>query len=288
MPNDTPLFRLSLAQWSLHRMMRGEQLLPLDFPGFVREHFDLDAVEYVNVFFRDRESDPAYLDELKGRCDDAGITSLLIMIDREGDMGHPDDAERAQAVENHHKWVHAAKHLGCHSIRVNAKTDPEQTFEEQQKLAADGLRRLTEYAAQHDIDVLVENHGGLSSNGQWLSGVMRLVDHPRCGTLPDFGNFCFDWSRQDEPDQWYDRYRGVAEMMPFAKAVSAKSNEFDADGNDTRSDYERLLKIVLDAGYRGWIGVEYEGEDPDEIAGVKKTIALLERTRERLISQVTA
>ncbi len=186
------------------------------------------------------------------------------MCDGEGRLGDPDAARRREAVENHRKWLDAARTLGCVSIRVNAASDG--TFDEQQKLAADGLRQLCELAAPLGINVIVENHGGLSSNGQWLAGVMKMVDHPRCGTLPDFGNF-YD----------YDRYQGVADLMPFAKAVSAKSHEFDSEGNESAKDYRRLMKIVTDAGYHSWVGIEYEGKSLSEHEGILATSRLLER-----------
>jgi sugar phosphate isomerase/epimerase len=175
------------------------------------------------------------------------------------------------------RWVEAAKYLGCHSIRVNAQS--QGTPEEQRELASEGLRRLTEFAAGRDINVIVENHGGLSSTGVWLASVIREVDHPRCGTLPDFGNF------QIQEDEWYDRYRGVAELMPFAKAVSAKSHDFDEHGDERHTDYLRMLRIVLDAGYRGYVGIEYEGSEIGEPDGIRKTKALLERTRTRLAEE---
>ncbi len=182
----------------------------------------------------------------------------------------------AQTVENHKQWVDAAKYLGCHSIRVNAGSSG--SFEEQQKLAADGLRRLSEYAAKSDLNVLVENHGGLSSDGSWLAGVMKLVDLDNCGTLPDFGNFFI--SRGDNPRE-YDRYKGVDELMPFAKAVSAKTHDFDAEGNETSTDYERMMKIVLDHGYNGYVGIEYEGSRLSEFEGIRKSKALLEKMQEK-------
>lgn len=272
--DQTPWFRISLAEWSLHRAIFGGKLDALDFPVVARREFGIEAVEYVNQFFFDRARDRAYLGELKRRAEGEGVRSLLIMCDREGRLGDPDPARRRQAVENHYKWVEAARFLGCHSIRVNAAS--EGSYEEQQKLAADGLRQLVEFAAEHELNVLVENHGGLSSNGAWLAGVIRMVDHPRCGTLPDFGNW-----RVDE-DTWYDPYRGLAELMPFAKGVSAKSYDFDAEGNETRLDYVRLLRIVRDAGYRGYIGIEYEGDRLDEMEGIRATKALLERVRTQL------
>lgn len=275
-----PLFGISLAEWSLHRALKAGEMTNLDFPRVAREDFDIDAVEYVNSFFREQVRDREYLADLKSRCDGLGVESLLIMCDGLGQLGNPHAGRRNEAVDNHKPWVHAARFLGCHSIRVNAASSGE--FEEQQKLAADGLRKLVEFAAQGEINVIVENHGGLSSNGAWLAGVMKLVDHPRVGTLPDFGNFCLDWSKREEPEAWYDRYQGVEEMMPFAKAVSAKSHDFDEDGNETNTDYRRMLKIVLDAGYRGRVGIEYEGDELSEPEGIQATKALLELVREEL------
>jgi sugar phosphate isomerase/epimerase len=269
-----PLFKISLAEWSLHRTIFGRKLDHLDFAKTAKREFGLDAVEYVNQFFRDKAEDAKYIAEMKKRAEDAGVRSLLIMIDGEGALGDADEKKRGQAVENHYKWVEAAKTLGCHSIRVNAQSAG--TYDEQLERAADGLRRLTEFAAGREINVIVENHGGLSSNGAWLAAVMKRVSHPRYGTLPDFGNFRLGG------DKWYDRYQGVAEMMPFAKAVSAKSHDFDESGNETKTDYRRMIKVVLDAGYHGYIGIEYEGGRLSEFDGIRATKRLLERVREEL------
>lgn len=301
-----PLFKISLAQWSVNRKIFGGKLqelgweevgyrlqndyqsllnpdyTTLDFPKTARE-LGIDGVEYVNTCLFDKAQDTAYLQELKNVCEGEGVTSLLIMCDAEGALGDPDEAARTQAIENHYKWVEAAAFLGCHSIRVNAQSSG--TYEEQQRLAADGLRRLCEYGNQHNINVLVENHGGLSSNGAWLAGVMDMVDHPRVGTLPDFGNFLITpWGQQ--PEEWYDRYQGVEELMPYAKAVSAKTQAFTEDGNETRTDYYRMMKIVLDAGYRGFVGIEYEGAI-DEMEGIIATRDLLLKVREELAPQYT-
>jgi len=275
-----PLFTISLAQWSLHRALGSGVMTNLDFPSIALKRFGIDAVEYVNSFFKDKARDIAYLKELKARCDDLGVTSLLIMCDGEGALGDADEAKRTKAIENHRKWIEAAKFLGCHSIRVNAQSSG--SYDEQQERAADGLRRLCAIGDEHSINVIVENHGGLSSNGAWLAGAIRRVDHPRCGTLPDFGNFCLDWSRKDDPAAWYDRYKGVAELMPFARAVSAKSYDFDAKGNETTTDYRRMMKIVLDAGYHGRVGIEYEGSKLSEDKGIAATKRLLERVRDEL------
>jgi sugar phosphate isomerase/epimerase len=265
-----------LAQWSLNRQFFGGKLNALDFAKVTKEEFDLDAIEYVNQFFKDKANDEAYLGQLKSRAADHGVKSLLIMVDGEGSLGHGGTAERNKAVLNHHKWADAAKFLGCHSIRVNAATTGNGSFEEKQKLAADGLRSLSEYGAKLGLNVIVENHGGLSSNGAWLAGVMKIVNLPNCGTLPDFGNFNVG------DGKWYDRYQGVAELMPFAKAVSAKSHEFDEKGDEVRTDYRRMMSIVLAAGYHGYVGIEYEGSKVDAYTGIKKTKQLLETVRDEL------
>ncbi len=264
-----PAFQISLAEWSLNKALFGKKLDHLDFPKTAKNDFGINAVEYVNQFFPDKAKDTTYLGELKKRCHDLGVESRLIMIDGEGALGDPDEAKRKQAVENHYKWVEAAKFLGCKIIRVNAQSTG--TYEEQMKLAADGLHRLTEFGASHDIDVIVENHGGLSSNGAWLAGVMKMVNHKRCGTLPDFGNFELGEGKE------YDKYKGVAEMMPYAKAVSAKSFFFDEKGNETTIDYPRMMKIVTDAGYHSFVGIEFEGEKMSEPDGIKATKAILMR-----------
>jgi len=293
------LFKISLAQWSLRRHIFGKRpasrrkkitleerrsllrnspeimlngdISNLDFAHTARQHFDIDAIEYVNMFFFGKARDQKYLNELKNRADDVGVKSLLIMCDLEGAIGDPDPDLRKVAVENHHKWVEAAAFLGCHSIRVNAQSTG--SWDEQRKLAADGLSRLSDYADKYNIDVLVENHGGLSSNGQWLASVMREANHPRLGTLPDFGNFNIS------DDEHYNIYKGVEELMPFARAVSAKSYDFDAQGNETTLDYTRLLRSVTKAGYNGYVGIEYDGTRMSEFDGIRATKTLLEKVR---------
>jgi sugar phosphate isomerase/epimerase len=263
------LFKISLAEWSLHRTLFDGKLDHLDFARTAKNDYGIQAVEYVNQFFKDKARDQKYLAEMKTRASDLGVTSVLIMIDDEGAIGDADQAKRKQTIENHYKWVDAAKYLECHAIRVNAQS--EGSWDEELERAADGLRRLTEFAAQREISIIVENHGGLSSNGQWLAAVMKKVNHPRCGTLPDFGNF-----------REYDRYQGVKELMPFAKGVSAKSGEFDEQGNDVRIDYRRMMKIVVDAGYRGHVGIEYSGNKLSEPEGIRATKRLLEKIRSEL------
>ena len=267
-------FQISLAQWSLHRTLRSGELDNLDFAKITRERFGLTGVEYVNSFFRDKVGDFEYLGEMKRRAADQGVQSLLIMIDGEGQLAHQDDAQRRRAIENHFKWLAAAAFLGCHSIRVNAAGGGDPA--EAQKRAADSLVRLAEVAKPYGLNVIVENHGGTSSNGEWLSGVMRTANHDRVGTLPDFGNFHMGGG------QWYDRYKGMEELMPFAKAVSAKSHDFDDDGNEKNTDYRRVMTTVKDAGYRGFVGIEYEGGGLSEVEGILATKRLLERVRGEL------
>jgi sugar phosphate isomerase/epimerase len=265
-------FKISLAQWSWHRRLRGQQP-KLDNLDFAKEadSLGIKAIEYVNQFFKDKAEDTSYLAEMKKRAEDLGVKSQLIMCDGEGQLGDPDSQQRDQAVTNHHKWVGAAKFLGCHSIRVNAAS--KGSYEEQLKLAADGLRRLSEYAAGYKLNVIVENHGGLSSNPEWLTSVIEKVGLPNCGTLPDFGNFPAE----------IDRYEAVKKLMSCAKAVSAKSYDFDEKGDETKIDYYRMMKIVLDAGYHGYVGIEYEGERLSENDGILATRRLLEKIQQQSI-----
>jgi sugar phosphate isomerase/epimerase len=273
-------FKISLAEWSLHKMLQAGKMDHLDFPAKAKNEFGINAVEYVNQFFMDKASDQTYLSELKKRCDDNGVTSVLIMCDNEGFLANTDDKKRQEAVENHFKWVEAAQFLGCHSIRVNCFGEGEP--EEVAQAGIDGLRRLSDFARPFEINVIVENHGSYSSNGQWLQNIMKEVSLPNCGTLPDFGNFCL---RREKGDMWespcvesYDRYKGVEEMMPFAKGVSAKAYDFDKHGNCIETDYSKMLSIVKAAGYNGYIGIEYEGDKLSEEEGIKVTKALLEKT----------
>lgn len=275
-PGDEPWFKISLAEWSLHRALGrgGEASMDnLDFPRVAKE-LGVDAIEYVNAFFKDKAGDYGYLRELEARCKDAGVRSLLIMVDGEGSLADEDDARRRQAIENHFRWLSAAAFLGCHCIRVNAHGG--DTAERRAERAADSLRRLAAMGEHFGVAVVVENHGGLSSDGGWLAGVMRRANHPQVGTLPDFGNFHLDDGKE------YDRYKGVTELMPFAKAVSAKSHEFDDAGNEVHTDYLRMLRVVKEAGYRGYVGIEYEGGKHAERDGILLTKRLLERVRNEL------
>lgn len=263
-------FKISLAEWSFHKALLANEMTNLEFPVKTRE-LGMDGAEYVNQFFKDKARDEKYLAELKKIAKNEGVTNVLIMCDGEGMVGAPEKEERIKTVDNHKKWIDAAAFLGCHSIRVNAGS--QGSYEEQQKFAADGLHMLCEYGDTKKINVIVENHGGLSSNGEWLEGVMKMVDHKRVGTLPDFGNFTINRETGEE----FDRYKGVELLMPFAKGVSAKSYAFDSQGNETKIDFYRLMKIVKDSGYTGYVDVEYEGSELSERDGIIATKKLLEK-----------
>jgi len=262
--DENDLFEISLAQWSLHRSLESGALDHLDFAKTAREELDIHAVEYVNTFFKDKATDFGYLAEMKQRADDLGVRSLLIMIDGEGSLATADDAARRKAIENHFPWLAAAAFLGCHSIRVNAggSTDWDQGM----ALAADSLCRLADIADPYGLHVIVENHGGLSSNGKWLAGVMQRADHPRVGTLPDFGNF----------PPTVDRYAALARIAPYAFFVHAKFHEFESSGDPVGMDVPRLLEIFADVRYTGPFGIEFEGPG-DEHDGACSSIAVMRK-----------
>lgn len=278
-PLPDSMFKISLAQWSYHKAIFAKEFTSLEFAEKTRA-LDIDGIEYVNQFFKDKAEDTNYLNQLNQRAADNGVTQILIMVDGEGGLGSLKEKDRTEAVEKHYKWVNAAKYLGCHSIRVNAFGVG--TREEVGAAAVDGLGRLSEYAAKENINVIVENHGGWSSDGLWLSGVMAKIGMDNCGTLPDFGNFCVE---RENGQPWgspcvteYDRYKGVDELMPYAKAVSAKANDFDASGNDTGTDYMKMIEIVKNHNYDGFIGIEYEGQTLSETEGIIATRDLLLKT----------
>ena len=283
-------FQIGLAQWSLNkRFLKRPGAEPLDNLEFAKiaRSVGIDGIEYVNQMFKDKAQDQAYLGEMKKRAAGEGVKSLLIMCDGEGAIGAPKEEARAKTVENHLKWLDAAKFLGCHSIRVNAASDGKLSWDEQAKLAADGLHRLCVEGDKRGLWVVVENHGGLSSNGRWLTQVMKLADHKRVGILPDFGNFYTN----RQTGEMYNPYQGLREFMPWVKeSVSAKAYDWDTGAGkfyteDRREkteislDYERLMRIVVGAGYHGYVSVEYEGQKHSEIDGIKRTKQALEELR---------
>jgi sugar phosphate isomerase/epimerase len=285
METEIPELRISLAQWSIHRALEEGTLKAADFAAIAKK-YDISAVEYVNGFYRDHANDEAYWNTLKKSADDNGVKSLLIMVDEEGDLANPDTTARAKAVENHFKWVNAANLVGCHSIRVNAFG--EGSKEETQKAMADAMSKLGEYAAPLNINILIENHGLHSSDGKWVSEIIKQVNMPNCGTLPDFGNWCLSakWgTTQIACDEVYNRYEGVNDLLPFAKGVSAKSYEFNDTGEETRIDYSRMLQLVKDSGFGGYVGIEFEGFNMTEHDGIVATKKLLENTWKKITTE---
>ncbi len=276
---------ISLAEWSLHRAIYGGRLDHLDFPATAKRDFGIAAVEYVNGFFgggktdfREAAKSPGYLKELLTRSRDAGVVNHLLMVDDEGPLAAADEGARLAAVENHKKWVEAAKVLGCKIVRVNLHG--EGSADEKRMASVDSLGRLAEFAEPMKINIVVENHGGETSNGAWLADVVRQTARDNVGTLPDLGNFCIShpWgTTQDGCENLYDRYKGMAELLPFAKGISAKSYDFDANGEQPLMDYKRLIGLVKASGYKGYIGIEFEGNTQPEDEGIRKTRALLER-----------
>lgn len=277
-------FDISLAQWSLNKSFFDKSLSPLDFPAVARTSFDIGAVEYVNQFFMDKAKDLAFLQALNQRAIDHDVKNLLIMVDGEGDLSVVDDKRRKQAVENHYKWVEAAARLGCHSIRVNLHGSA--NAEDWHRASVQSLGELSEFSAPMKIKILVENHGGFSSHGAMLAAVLAEVNSPFCGSMPDFGNFCYQRASGDLWDspcvKQYDIYQGVAELMPYAGAVSAKTYRFDEDGNEPDIDFRRLFKIIKAAGYTGYVGIEYEGHEMPAENGIRATKKLLETVRAEL------
>jgi L-ribulose-5-phosphate 3-epimerase len=266
-------FKISLAEWSLHKALFAKQIDNLDFPKIAREQYGIEGVEFVNQFFKDKAQDSAYLKDLKSRAGDVGVTCVLIMIDGEGDLSATDQAKRDKAVDNHKKWVDAAAALGCHAIRVNTG---EQYSPTDVAAVAEACSKLTEHGEKNRIEIICENHGGPSSNPDALIALMKAVNKPTFGTLPDFGNF----PRQGRNGKYtIDVYDAIARMMPYAKGVSAKSYDFDDSGRESMLDYARIMKIVTDAGYHGFVGIEYEGGRLSEPEGIKATKKLLESLR---------
>jgi sugar phosphate isomerase/epimerase len=283
---QTPLYKISLAEWSINQSLRSGKMQHLDFAKIAKS-CGIDAIEYVNQFFpnfkQKQVRDEPHLKALNQRAKDEGVTQVLIMCDGEGALGDPDPAARQTAVENHYRWIEAVKVLGGHSIRVNANSTG--TPEEQSKLVADGMHKLCEYGEKHGINVIIENHGGNSSNAKWLMATLQLANHPRAGTLPDFGNFSLGGGgRRGGPAQSYDSYVGVTEMMPLAKGVSVKPRVWDFNGNQSEIDLLRMMKIVVDAGYRGYCGIEY-GPSGRELEGIIDLRQQLETVREQLAAE---
>jgi sugar phosphate isomerase/epimerase len=275
--NNKDQLKISLAQWSLNKAIKSGELSPLDFAKKARS-FDIDAIEYVSGLYTNHTdilkkiSMQKLSKELLKRSDDYGIDNVLIMIDSQGSLASSNKKERLKAIDNHKKWIDFSYEIGCETMRVNLSGETKLD-----RWTENSIKSLTELSDYNkSINVVVENHGGLSSNGKYLSNVMSEVNIDNCGTLPDFGNFCIDGSPR-ACNEWYDIYKGVEELMPYAHAVSAKSYDFDDSGNETKIDYSKMIDIVKKAGYKGYIGIEYEGSRMSEDDGIIATKKLLEK-----------
>lgn len=277
--SDELFFKISLAQWSFHRSLRGGKMDNLDFAAKARS-FGCEGIEYVNGFFKDKAKDMTYLKEMNARANSEGQQNVLIMVDGEGGLADADTSKRLKAIENHYKWVEAANFLGCHAIRVNLAGGVDK--DDAVKAGVDSLTKLSEFAKGSNINVLVENHGGFSSNGEWMAQVFSQIENENCGTLPDFGNFCIKKDKERNCLEAYDTYKGMKELLPFAKAVSAKSYDFDAEGNETTINYLRVMEMVKEIGYTGFVGIEFEGHGMTEAAGITATRDLLMKVGKQL------
>jgi sugar phosphate isomerase/epimerase len=277
-------FKISLAEWSLHKALFSGSISNLDFPEVAKKQYGFEAVEYVNQFFKDKAKDSTYLKQLDQRCKDNGVKSVLIMIDGEGPLADKDNTNREKAIENHYKWVEASKLLGGHAIRVNLHGEGNEN--EWHSAAVKSLTKLTEFATKLDMTILAENHGGFSSSAKLMVDVIKEVNHPQCRTMVDFANFCVRREKGDLYEspcvEWYDKYKGVEELLPYAKGVSAKTFDFNAEGNESKTDFTRMLKLVKAVGYQGYVGVEYEGERLSEPEGIKASKLLLEKIRKQI------
>ena len=276
--NSIENLKISLAQWSLNKSIKNGKLPILDFAKKARS-FDIEGIEFVSGLYTrdtdilDRMSMNSLAKELIKRSDDYGIDNVLFMIDNQGDLASSNKNERFQAIDNHKRWIDLSAEIGCKTMRVNL--NGEKDLNKWTKNSVKSLTALNKY--NENINVVVENHGGLSSSGKYLSNVMSKVKLENCGTLPDFGNFCMNGSPWGNCTQMYDRYLGTEELMPYAHAVSAKSYDFDDEGNETTIDYKRMMEIIKRSGYQGYVGIEYEGNRLGEDDGIIATKKLLEK-----------
>ncbi|WP_417443130.1 sugar phosphate isomerase/epimerase family protein [Joostella sp.] len=293
-PVFEPFFKLSLAQWSLHKMIREEKLNPMDFAKKAKE-LGFEGLEYVNQLYNkeiekrgnNNKAIISLAEDLKKISDKEGMLNQIMMVDLQGEenlLSTADEKLRKQAVENHKIWIDATAILECHSMRINLFGSNDEKIWKEKSVAS--LNELSEYASEKNVNVIVENHGALSSNGALMAEVMKTVNRDNCGTLPDFGNFCV---RREDDKLWdapcidqYDIYKGVEELMPFAKGISAKTFNFDENGDETTIDFYRMMKIIKDAGFKGFVGVEYEGDTLSEEKGIIASKALLLKVAKKL------
>ena len=280
--NNVDKYGISLAQWSLHKMIKIDKTLnPIDFAQKSKE-LGFDAIEYVSTLYRpilEKLSIKEMTKELINKSKEYDIKNLLIMVDDEGNLSSSNLSEIKEAIDKHKRWIEMASKLECHSVRVNL--EGEDQLDKWKDNSIKGLGLLSEFASNYNINIIVENHGGNSSIGKELAEVIKNVNLDNCGTLPDFGNFCIkrkNGSLYDGPcDIEYDKYEGMRDLMPYAKAVSAKSYDFDQFGNETTIDFKKMMDIVEEFNYNGYLGIEYEGNNHSEIEGIELTKKLIQK-----------
>ena len=280
--NNVDKYGISLAQWSLHKMIKIDKTLnPIDFDQKSKE-LGFDAIEYVSTLYRpilEKLSIKEMTKELINKSKEYDVKNLLIMVDDEGNLSSSNLSEIKEAIEKHKRWIEMASKLECHSVRVNL--EGEDQLDKWKDNSIKGLSMLSEFASNYNINIIVENHGGNSSIGKELAEVIKNVNLDNCGTLPDFGNFCIkrkNGSLYDGPcDIEYDKYEGMKDLMPYAKAVSAKSYDFDQFGNETTIDFKKMMDIVKEFNYNGYLGIEYEGNNHSESDGIELTKKLIQK-----------
>jgi L-ribulose-5-phosphate 3-epimerase len=240
---DTASERISLAQWALNQEIRAGELTNLDFPRIAREEFGIGAIEFVNTLFA--VPTYGYLRKLKQNAVDHGVKMLVMMVDDEGDPVAPSRKERDQFVINHRKWVDIAQFLGCHSVRTNCIGRSTSSKSEALKWAAESYTRLLEYALSAKVSVVIENHGGLSDDPDWMVDLIKEVGNPH------FGSY-IDWRWRD-PAVW-DNYAYTKKLLPYAKGISYKKQP-------TVEHLGKLVQLSRDSGYQGYYGIEEKGFD---------------------------
>jgi len=265
-------FEISIAQWSFQRQFYSGEMKTVDFPKFAAEKLGIYGIDYLSDFMLDIYTKPEKLKQLKKRSDDLGVHNEMIMCHKEGRVGDMISANRAKVIDTHYRWIEAAHHLGCKSIRVNARSGGSR--QQQLDLVTDSLTQLSKFAAPLGINIIVENLWGsdYSYKANFIADVMKNVNMNNCGTLPDLNNFRYD-----------DPYKSTAIIMPWAKAVSAKSMDFDPKGREKYIDYFRMMDIVHKSGFNGYIGIEWEGCKKSPMEGVLLTKALLEKARNSVV-----
>jgi hydroxypyruvate isomerase len=244
---------ISLAQWALVDEVRAGKWKTTEFAKIAREDFGLNGIEYVNTLFEVPTED--YLKTLKKNAEDHNVTSVLIMVDSEGDGCMPTAEGRRQFEINHRKWIDAARYLGCSAIRTNCRGPEGVDKNEALKWAVESYNMLLEYAASAQINVVIENHGGVSNDADFMVALMKQVDSPYFGTYPD-------WR---EPSKEFDNYTYLEKTLPYAGGMSYRNQP-------TEELTAKMIRLTKSSGYRGWYGIESSGRDE-----IKKGKSLLNK-----------